>query len=263
MQNNTDSSSSSVKSNVPQSYDDRTGVERNNFWSRHDSLMNMYNNMMDHMERFNTEMNRAFSENFGDNFFTPRNIFSRFPSLSSRTLPAASIQDNQVRERNNRNNRAGEGAIDVFSNLPEERSIMDDFISRRPFGKLDEFMNWGGFGGKFRPISCIPRVDMTDEPNQYLVHADLPGMRREDIKLNVQNGRMNISGGRHEEKKDEGKDYVFQERCNTEFYRSFTLPKNIKEDQIKANFNENGTLSVTIPKNEASASNGKRPINIE
>lgn len=94
-----------------------------------------------------------------------------------------------------------------------------------------------------------PSTDITEDENEYLVHLDIPGMEKKDIKVNYQDGRITITGERKMEEKDENKDYIRQERYRGNFYRSFTLPEKVKEENIQASFN-NGVLKVVIPKAE-------------
>lgn len=94
-----------------------------------------------------------------------------------------------------------------------------------------------------------PRVDLAETADNYQIHVDLPGMRRDDLKINYQDNQLTISGERRDElEKDEG-DYVRVERSFGHFYRSFTLPKSINADEISAEY-DNGVLHITVPKTE-------------
>lgn len=258
--------------NVPSSRDGQSCGD--GFFSnrRGGTFLNFYNNMLNRMDRLEQEVNRTFMEHLGDGFDFPRSSFSNFPFFGSRFAsslrdqerdPSQSMQlyGNAGSNFGNLNQVQKEGgrSIDVLNDRSDSKDALQGFGSNL-FGKFDDFYNWK-FGNK-NMFPCVPRVDITDESSRYVVQADLPGMARKDVKVNVENGRMNISGSKSEEKKEEGKEYVFQERCNSQFYRSFPLPKDIKEEHIKANFNENGTLRVTIPKDEKAAREN-RSINIE
>ncbi|KAG2670181.1 hypothetical protein I3760_14G071800 [Carya illinoinensis] len=80
------------------------------------------------------------------------------------------------------------------------------------------------------------RIDWKETPEAHVFHADLPGLKKEEVKVEVEDGRiLQISGERSKE----------QEEKN--FFRRFRLPENAKMDQVKASM-ENGVLSVTVPK---------------
>lgn len=103
-------------------------------------------------------------------------------------------------------------------------------------------------GGK-KLTTWSPSSDITEDEKEYLIKMDIPGMEKGDIKVQYHDGRVTISGERNEEEKEEKKDFVRQERYYGSFYRSFTLPEKIKEDNIQATF-KNGVLKLTIPKTE-------------
>jgi len=93
-----------------------------------------------------------------------------------------------------------------------------------------------------------PAVDITETDKAYLVKADLPGVKKEDIKLTHENGVLAIEGERRQEHK-ETKDKVHREESTYgRFYRSFTLPEDAEVERIEA-VQKDGTLTVTIPRN--------------
>ncbi|ABK61385.1 MULTISPECIES: heat shock protein Hsp18 [Clostridium] len=91
-------------------------------------------------------------------------------------------------------------------------------------------------------------VDVRDTENAYLVEADLPGMKKENLDLYYENGYLTISAKREDsiEDKDDENNYVRRERHYGEFKRSFFI-NDIDEDNIEANF-ENGVLKLVLPK---------------
>lgn len=96
-----------------------------------------------------------------------------------------------------------------------------------------------------------PRADMVETDNEYLLSVDLPGLSKKDIKINYHDNVLTIEGERKEEKKEEHKGYLRNERYYGSFERSFMIPAAITEDKIKATFKD-GVLQVTIPKAEKS-----------
>ncbi len=94
-----------------------------------------------------------------------------------------------------------------------------------------------------------PSVDISETENELVVSADLPGLNREDIKVNVQNNVLTFSGERKQETKSEGSNVHRLERSYGFFSRSFTLPATVKTDGIKATYKD-GVLHLTLPKVE-------------
>lgn len=92
-----------------------------------------------------------------------------------------------------------------------------------------------------------PRIDIKETEGHYLIAADLPGMNRNQIKINVENGRLILSGERSEEKVEDTATSHRRERVFGKFERSFQLPVGVNEDQIQARLEE-GVLEVLIPK---------------
>jgi HSP20 family protein len=78
---------------------------------------------------------------------------------------------------------------------------------------------------------------------------DLPGVSKENLKLNFNDGELIISGERKQEKEDKDSKYHRIERSYGKYYRSFTLPQTIQADKINAEFKD-GQLTVTVPKSE-------------
>ena len=96
-----------------------------------------------------------------------------------------------------------------------------------------------------------PRADMVETDNEYLIDVDLPGMSKKDIQINYHDNVLTIAGERKEEKKEEQKGYMRNERYYGSFERSFMLPAAITDEKIKATFKD-GVLKITIPKAEKS-----------
>lgn len=94
-----------------------------------------------------------------------------------------------------------------------------------------------------------PAVDLHETSENFLISIDLPGIDQKDIKIDVEKGRLTVSGERtREEKKDEGM-FKRYERSYGSFVRSFQLPQNIDDEKIQAR-TENGVLEILVPKAE-------------
>ena len=124
-----------------------------------------------------------------------------------------------------------------------------------PFGRYtNNSLNslFDDFGRSFFPVdrSQMPafRTDIKDEGDHFLLEADLPGFRKEDIDLHLQDGLLTITAKHDEtsENKDENGKYVCRERRVGSFTRSFNV-SGIQEDAISASY-ENGVLKLTLPK---------------
>ncbi|XP_010273703.1 PREDICTED: 17.3 kDa class I heat shock protein-like [Nelumbo nucifera] len=95
------------------------------------------------------------------------------------------------------------------------------------------------------------RIDWKETPEAHVFKADLPGLKKEEVKVEVDEGRvLQISGERSREHEEKDDKWHRVERSSGKFLRRFRLPENAKVDQVKASM-ENGVLTVTVPKEEA------------
>ena len=94
-----------------------------------------------------------------------------------------------------------------------------------------------------------PLVDITEDEKEYVVKAEIPEMKKEDIKLNVADDVLSITGERKYEKEEKGKKYHRVERAYGSFMRSFTLPEDADGSKVSAEYKD-GLLKVHIPKSE-------------
>ena len=92
-----------------------------------------------------------------------------------------------------------------------------------------------------------PPVDILESKDSYLIRAELPGMRNEDLKTEVNEGILTLSGERKFEEPANGVEYHRAERVAGKFSRSFYLPQTVKHDGIKATYRD-GILEVQVPK---------------
>jgi HSP20 family protein len=112
---------------------------------------------------------------------------------------------------------------------------------------LDE--NFGRSRTQASRSNWYPPVDVLEDKDSYLIRAELPGMKREDIKVEVKEGTLVLSGERKSEQPAEGVEYRHVERVNAKFWRSFSLPEAVKHDGIEAAYKE-GVLEIRVPKAE-------------
>jgi HSP20 family protein len=92
-----------------------------------------------------------------------------------------------------------------------------------------------------------PRVDILENESAYQVTAELPGVKKEDVEITVENNLLTLKGERKFEKDVNKEQYHRIERAYGTFARSFTLPNRVSQDQVQAKF-DNGLLTITIPK---------------
>lgn len=94
-----------------------------------------------------------------------------------------------------------------------------------------------------------PLVDITEDEKEYVVKAEIPEMKKEDIKLHVHDDLLTITGERKYEKEEKGKKYHRVERAYGSFMRSFTLPEDADSSKVNAEYKD-GLLKVHLPKSE-------------
>jgi HSP20 family protein len=94
-----------------------------------------------------------------------------------------------------------------------------------------------------------PRLDLSETEQHYQVKVDLPGLKPEEVKVEVRGAELWITGERKEEKEETGKTFHRVERRSGEFRRILPLPTEVREEAIEAKV-ENGVLTVTVPKVE-------------
>ncbi len=103
--------------------------------------------------------------------------------------------------------------------------------------------------GNVATANWAPAVDIKEDKEAFTLMADIPGVKPEDIEVNMDNGVLTIKGERKSEKKTEEDNYKRVERQYGVFYRRFTLPETANADKIEAR-SEDGVLRITIPKQE-------------
>jgi len=123
--------------------------------------------------------------------------------------------------------------------------FMDD-MWRRPFPSLLGRDRWL----PIRPLSLrMPSIDVYEEKDSVVVKAELPGMTKEDIEVNLAGENLTIKGEKKEDKEVKEDNYYRRERSYGSFLRTVALPSEVKRDEIKASFKD-GVLEVRMPKTE-------------
>ena len=125
-------------------------------------------------------------------------------------------------------------------------------------------------GGTGMVNRWIPAMDLVEQDEHYVLRADLPGMREDDVNIELENNVLTVSGERKHESTDKGKGFYRIERASGSFSRILTLPEGVDAAAIAASFRD-GVLELRIPKPEQrkphrvriSAGAGKQPETIE
>ncbi len=115
---------------------------------------------------------------------------------------------------------------------------------------LDRFFN-DSIGQNLKQFT--PAVDISEDQDKYDIQVSVPGMKKEDFKLELVDGRLTISGERKMEEKKEGKNFHSVETHYGSFNRSFYLPEDVDQQNISAKY-EDGLLKVALQKSEKNAS---------
>ena len=119
---------------------------------------------------------------------------------------------------------------------------------RHPFynGLLNDFEN-----DLFKPKnnSDVPAVNIQEDEKQFLLELAVPGMKKDDFKIDLENQVLTISSEIKEETEETENNYTRREFVYTSFSRSFTLPKSIVAEKIKADYKD-GILKISLPKNK-------------
>ena len=126
----------------------------------------------------------------------------------------------------------------------------------REFNRMfNSFSNRFGFGNgddvdkEYENAVWSPLSDIYEDKENYVLTLDLPGIKKDNVKISYVDGQLNISGERKQEKESKDGTYHRVERSYGKYFRSFSLPKEIKNDKIDAEFKD-GQLTITVPKAE-------------
>lgn len=131
---------------------------------------------------------------------------------------------------------------DPFQELEDIFSAYGKSLKWRNKGNHQEIMATGDWS---------PQVDIAETQKDFTIKAEVPGIKKEDIKIAIDNGVLSIRGERKQEKEEKDKKFHRIERSYGSFIRSFTLPENVDETKIEAEFKD-GMLKLQIPKTEES-----------
>jgi len=133
-------------------------------------------------------------------------------------------------------------ATQALSRLSEKRpTVFEDF-----FKPWNEWFDNGGLWGR---TFNIPAVNIIEQKNDYLVSLAVPGMKKEDFKIDVDGNMLTISSEKEETKEEKDKKFTRKEYNYSSFSRSFTLPDEVNKEKIDAKY-EDGVLKISLPRKE-------------
>jgi HSP20 family protein len=106
-----------------------------------------------------------------------------------------------------------------------------------------------GNGSGSRARRWVPAMDLVETGDELVLRADLPGLDRDDVKIEIKDGTLTVSGERRAEHEERSEGYYRVERASGNFSRSLSLPRGVDADAVAAEF-DRGVLEVRIPKPE-------------
>jgi HSP20 family protein len=124
----------------------------------------------------------------------------------------------------------------TLERLTDLRDEIDRFFEA-PLARTSELLGW------------TPAFDVYEDKDNFVVKAELPGMKKEDINVSLQDGDLIISGERKSETRSEGTEVYRAERYFGKFQRAVSLPTTVAANKVKAEYKD-GILTVTLPKSE-------------
>lgn len=140
------------------------------------------------------------------------------------------------------------------SPITQRSPLLGDVARFNPFMDVDDLFSGFGMRPFLREMEAVPqiRMDLTENDQSYVVRAEIPGMRKEDIKVAVDGNMVSISAEVRQEKEEkQGEKVLCRERYQGSSYRSFTLASDVDEEKTQAKY-DNGVLELTLPKKNGS-----------
>jgi len=129
-------------------------------------------------------------------------------------------------------------------------NLLSDFFDNDRFFDSDWFKK-----------QSVPAVNVKETEKNFEIEVAAPGLTKKDFKITVENGVLTISSEKKEEKEQKEKDYTRMEFSYSSFSRSFSLPENVNEDDVKANY-EDGLLKLNVAKKLITQPKAKKAIEV-
>jgi HSP20 family protein len=130
---------------------------------------------------------------------------------------------------------------------------MDEFF--KPWNEWFNDANWN------KPM-LSPAVNIAENDESYTMTVAVPGLKKEDLKVDVEENLLTISAKSEENKEEKDKNYTRKEYNYSSFSRSFTIPEDVKEEAIDASYSD-GELRLVLPKKEVKAKQGTKSVEVK
>jgi HSP20 family protein len=151
----------------------------------------------------------------------------------------------------------GDGRVEKEIRHPDFTLTMNQLIQWNPFQELEQMherlASLFDDGQRERrrngreTQAWAPAVDITEDDKSYVIKAELPEVKKEDVHVSVDNGLLTLSGERSFEREEKGRKYHRVERAYGSFARTFTLPENVDPAKVNASYKD-GLLTITLAK---------------
>jgi len=141
-------------------------------------------------------------------------------------------------------------------NIVKRSPRLGDIARFDPFTNMEDWFKGFGLRPLFNEMDTAPliKIDLTENDKTYTIHAEVPGVNKENIKVQVDGNRVSISAETKKEKEEkEGERIICRECYQGSSYRSFTLDSDVDETKAEAKY-ENGVLELILPKKNGKAS---------
>lgn len=139
--------------------------------------------------------------------------------------------------------------------VPQFRSMISDF-----FDNTERFFEPDFIGGRML-TSSMPLTNITENNNAYTIELAAPGLSKKDFHIDIQDNILSISVEKEEETKTGDENYTRREYSYNAFSRSFNLPDSVKNEDIKAEY-ENGVLKLLLPKKAEARKTSRKEISV-
>ncbi len=167
------------------------------------------------------------------------------------------MADEEEKEGQKEDKRLARRSDDWFTSPFREMDSIFEDLDRT----LDRFFRPRGKTAGIKPSLRSPVTDLCDLGDKYRVEAEIPGLSKDDIEIELRDDSLVIEAEKEEEREEEGEDFLRKERGYKSFYRKLPLPEEVKPEEVSATL-EHGLLTVDMPKKEREKKEGKK-IEIE
>lgn len=141
--------------------------------------------------------------------------------------------------------------LTIPSVIPGRSSIFNDPFDEFQFPSFERTSSFGQ----------LPSANVIEGEKEFKIELAAPGMKKDEFKVEINNGQLTISSEKKDEKEEKGKNYTRQEFSYRSFTRSFLLPENVNAEKINAKYDD-GILKLTLPKKEGTKKLGKKTVAI-